>query len=415
MQSLILKIILWGAGIAVASGIAFTGYLAYGFLFNPNALIVPFCTTLTSGAFGKWDNPSDGYRTCTCELGIIASGAKGGKNPRSIAVDVWNMTVNMSASKTFVCDASSNELTVGAAKLLGMDKAFDLFNAPPTTLTIDQIFPNTPSLDVSGLDVWGRLSQPVANQNQPVVSKPYDPFTDISGYYDSNLRAPISFSADVNLMRSRVTNDTMLARIMDSSGNLVWGLYDKSDIFAHAEKAYANSSELKDFNTFIDSSSLFLRIEGNAMNSLTQYFDSNKMSNLIDFVQVSGQNYTSYNDISTYAQSISGGPTEGKLADIYNKVQDTIKVVDPNGNYTMDTSLADGVGVCRNISSVLATVLANNGYDASVVFAPDHAWVRVTLNGQTFDLDPTKYSYIKLPPRNVDPSQVIPVKSSVLH
>ena len=179
--SVIIKVLLGVIAMGSVVGISAAAYLSYGFFFNHNALIKPFCSTLTSGVFGKWDDPQDGYNTCLCELDIIASGADHGKSARDIAVEVWNMTVNKSGSKGFVCDSSSNEVTRGFAKLLNMNQVFDLFANPRS--------PNQQPGGVAGNgSIVGQPFNLTTPVSQPVTSTGYSiPIPTMGGINSQNL------------------------------------------------------------------------------------------------------------------------------------------------------------------------------------------------------------------------------------
>ncbi len=109
---------------------------------------------------------------------------------------------------------------------------------------------------------------------------------------------------------------------------------------------------------------------------------------------------------------------EETIKEIYNLVTTAVpKYGDIDTFFTFEEILTNGNGVCRDQALLLNTALQKAGIDSEIVAGNtimrrdllkesprkpkvDHVWVRVNVEGLSFDLDPTWYKdYIKLPPR----------------
>jgi len=229
---------------------------------------------------------------------------------------------------------------------------------------------------------------------------------------DSSIQLPagIEKSTDMVALKAKLTDTTILLRVEDTtSGQPQWAIVPKSSV--QGFENYYREIVSPNMNTLSDSNWMVARIIGSAAAEigLTGFVTNLRVNSNSEFVQANGSNYDTYNSIINYATSLSG-QSETNIEKIFDNVQQTIVPDSAADNYSMAQALECGIGVCRHQAAVLANALATDGYNSSIVFDADHAWVRVNYGGQTFDLDPTNYSFVKLPPRNTSSKyQVIPI------
>ncbi len=224
------------------------------------------------------------------------------------------------------------------------------------------------------------------------------------------ITADTPVSTDLADLKSKLTPSTMLVRIPDDAqGRTRWAIVSKNDVGAWEN--YYSSMVTPDMNPYSDSSLMVFRIIGSALeeSGLQGLVTNWRVGSNSEFVQASGSNYDSYNNIKDYSSSLQG-LSEENIGKIFDYVQKTITPSDKADGYSMAQSLESGLGVCRHLSSVLANTLSDSGYNSSIVFDNTHAWVRVSINNKTFDLDPNNYSFVELPPRETSSKyQVIPI------
>jgi len=280
-------------------------------------------------------------------------------------------------------------------------------NATPNMGNFDK--PICPGAD-SGSDsmnTFDKSTQPTDNKSLGDGSAP-NGFRPLDS--SINLPAGTEKSTDMAALKAKLTDSTMLLRVEDSaSGQPQWAIVPKSSV--QGFENYYSTVVSPNMNASSDSNWMVARIIGSAMEDigLTGLVTNMRVNSNSEFVQANGTNYDTYNSIIDYATSLPG-QSEGNIEKIFDNVQQTIVPDSAADNYSMAQALESGIGVCRHEAAVLTNALAADGYNSSIVFDTDHAWVRVSYGGQTFDLDPINYSYVKLPPRNTSSGyQVIPI------
>ena len=274
-------------------------------------------------------------------------------------------------------------------------------NSCKPSLTAKDLFPNTPDIDLSNLDKYGRLAPPwlenptlrvLPNMKVFHTNKPQD--------YISKLR-----------------NNEVLVHL-PSQDSIVDGPAYAIDTMEHVlivEKAtdkerrfsYAEDLLLKEFDNF-------------TKEQVKVMYDEKLYDRMIDVRELlitfenNAFDYPSSQGLMDYVYNLPLNDRGSNVEKIYNKVQDAL-LQNNTAAHCLEpkASMSCGVGVCRNGATYLGEALKANGVNAAFVFSDNHAWVRVNNDGSgsgPYDLDTNAYeSFIKLPPRNVTQDQIVPI------
>ena len=276
-----------------------------------------------------------------------------------------------------------------------------------TNLSIDDIFP-IPDLDISNLDLWGRLKNPSQPTNSRLLPgmkvfhtfRPEDYVATLKP--DQVLIHLPSFDTVADGPAYAVDTLTHVLQVEKNKNSVNDFTYDVQD-----ELNVINGDSpdaISQINTILDHFSVKITADQNMLAGMQSTFQQNvDLNNSVDRV-------ITY--VDTLPQNVKGENVES----IYDAVQLNLRQNAAAGGadgLDPQSAIDTGIGVCRDGATYLAEALIENGVDASVVFDQNHAWVRVANDGSgtgPYDLDVNAYeSFVKVPVRTVIPYQIMPV------